>query len=602
MTKNAKGRSAGFIKKFLFIFDRRQLATMLCLALLSLVLALFQTGVTALMLPFMNALLASSNSTMPWFDALLIKIFGDFAAEKKVLCVSLLLMGGYVVSGVMTIVSAYVNNRFVMRSRTNLSARLFDCYLKKPYAYHTRTNSANILRAVTSDVASLYYMVLRVIMIVSEVVVVLSMFTVMTLMNPRLMLLLAGLMLITLLLVNLKLRKYIKYLGNQGRLKGVDMLKWVTQATGGLKNVIASRRQQFFVNQYTHNAQEAAQVNARFEMFNRLPSVVVETVAMSGTFITMGVLSVSSGDASAMLPTLATFALAAVRIIPAVNRINQYYNDVNYSVYSLDLIYDVLRESEVRVDTDAPLFLPERPRANNAPLRDGVRVSDMSFAFPDAKEPLFSDVSLFIPAKKSVAFIGKTGAGKTTLADILLGLQTPGKGVITADGRDIHQAPEWWADLIGYVPQSVYLFDDTVRANVAFGFSQADIDDQDIWRCLDKAQMKEYIESLPDGLDTRCGESGVRFSGGQRQRIGIARALYGDPQFLVLDEATSALDNDTEKAIMEAIDVLSGEKTLLIIAHRLSTIQNCDVIYRIENGRVTVERSNIPDIAEAGAQ
>ena len=189
-----------------------------------------------------------------------------------------------------------------------------------------------------------------------------------------------------------------------------------------------------------------------------------------------------------------------------------------------------------------------------------------------------------------MAFVGVTGSGKTTLADIILGLHTPLSGKVLADGVDIAEHPEWWASLLGYIPQFVYLCDDTIRANVAFGEERENVDDEWVWKCLERAQLKEFVENLPEGLDTITGENGVRLSGGQRQRIGIARALYTNPQFLVMDEATSSLDGETEAAIVSAINRLSGDITILIIAHRLSTIENCDIVYRIENGKATRER------------
>lgn len=223
-------------------------------------------------------------------------------------------------------------------------------------------------------------------------------------------------------------------------------------------------------------------------------------------------------------------------------------------------------------------------------LVDSIEVKNISFGYKDAESRLYSDLSLTIPAKKSVAFVGTTGSGKTTLADIILGLHRPEKGVVLADGIDVSKCPEWWSEMIGYIPQFIYLCDDTIRANVAFGVNEAEINDDLVWKVLERAQMKEFVRSLPEGLNTVIGENGVRLSGGQRQRIGIARALYFKPQFLVMDEATSSLDEETEKAIVDSINELSGTLTLLIIAHRLSTIKECDLIYRIENGCASLEK------------
>ncbi|MEG2119019.1 MAG: ABC transporter ATP-binding protein, partial [Pseudoflavonifractor sp.] len=408
--------------------------------------------------------------------------------------------------------------------------------------------------------------------------------------DPALTIFACVLILTTMLLVNRLVSPAISKAGAQAWSRNTAMMKWVNQAMGGLKGVLASRRQQSFINHYAENAKGFAELDSKNVMLGAFPKVTVETVSMAGIFLFMALMVTQQRDLERMLPLFATFALAAVRIIPVANRINEAMNGIRYNKVALDALYTTLSESNI--DTNAPLDLIRRERSltKAEPLTCGIRVENLSFRFSDATEDLYSGVTIEIPARKSVAFVGTTGSGKTTMADIILGLHAPSAGTVTADGHDIHREPDWWADRIGYIPQFIYLCDDTIRANVAFGFAEADISDERVWRCLADAQMKTFVEGLPNGLDTITGENGVRLSGGQRQRIGIARALYTDPPFLVMDEATSALDNDTEQAIIESINALAGEKTLLIIAHRLTTIQNCDIIYRIESGAVTVER------------
>ena len=214
-------------------------------------------------------------------------------------------------------------------------------------------------------------------------------------------------------------------------------------------------------------------------------------------------------------------------------------------------------------------------------LEKEIKVEDMTFHYPDTEDAVLAHVNVTIPKNKSVAFIGPSGAGKTTMVDLILGVLKPQAGKITVDGMDIKESYRGWHDKIGYIPQTIYMLDDTIRNNIAFGKTEG-IDDADIWAALKQAQLDEFVKSLDEGLDTMIGEAGVRLSGGQRQRIGIARALYRRPEVLVLDEATSALDTETEAAVMEAIDSLQGEMTMLIIAHRLSTIKNCDMVYQVE--------------------
>jgi len=308
----------------------------------------------------------------------------------------------------------------------------------------------------------------------------------------------------------------------------------------------------------------------------------------------MALLAVKGGNLGQMLPTLATFALAAIRLMPVASRVTSALAEIGYMRPSLEAVYRLLCEVRENALGDAHPNPIQLSASNFDLLRQGVSVKNISFAFPGADKLLFENLSLDIPANTSVALIGVTGAGKTTLSDIILGLHTPSAGHALADGRDIFAHKDWWAAKVAYVPQLIYLFDDTIRINVAFGCPAKEIDDDRVWKCLKEAQMQEFVEALPHKLDTVTGENGIRLSGGQRQRLGIARALYANPSFLVMDEATSSLDNDTEQAIMETITLLKGKMTLLIIAHRLTTIQDCDLVYRIEHGRAVLEKENMP--------
>ena len=282
------------------------------------------------------------------------------------------------------------------------------------------------------------------------------------------------------------------------------------------------------------------------------------------------------------IPQLAVFAVAAFRLLPSVGRINEHMSATLYSAPSLDLIYHDLKEVEE---------LPQLAEKSDKEwkFQNILKIKNVSYHYPDGEENVIEKASFEIRRGSSVAFVGQSGAGKTTMVDIILGLLTPQMGKITADGMDIEKNITVWQREIGYIPQTIYLSDDTIRNNIAFGIPEEEIDEAAVEAAVEGAQLSEFVESLPNGLDTCVGDRGVRLSGGQRQRIGIARALYHNPEILVLDEATSALDNDTEASVMEAIDNLKGEKTMIIIAHRLTTIKNVDHVFEVADGKV-VER------------
>ena len=292
----------------------------------------------------------------------------------------------------------------------------------------------------------------------------------------------------------------------------------------------------------------------------------------------------AGGNVTNMMATLATFGVAAIRVLPSVNRINTYITEIAYATPSLDFVYDNLQEG---MKTNAKLA--ER-KANSQKeklkLEDRIELKNISFHYPDTEKNIFTHANMVVPKGKSVGIMGTSGAGKSTIVDILLGLLHAQEGQITCDGVDIFKNYESWLAQIGYIPQSIYLIDESIRDNIAFGIDADKINEKRIWEVLEESQLKEFVESLPEGLNTTIGDRGIRLSGGQRQRIGIARALYHDPEILVFDEATSALDNETEAAVMEAVNSFHGKKTMVIIAHRLNTIEKCDIIYKVENEKI----------------
>jgi ABC-type multidrug transport system fused ATPase/permease subunit len=288
-------------------------------------------------------------------------------------------------------------------------------------------------------------------------------------------------------------------------------------------------------------------------------------------------------DLQTLIPQLGVFMIAAFKLLPAMSRMLNSITQIMRRISSIDTVYQVLHEQ----DEEFQLLLPEPEIIN---VSNDIVISSVTFKYPRVRKAVIRNASFVIPQNKSVGIIGYSGAGKSTLVDIILGVLSPQSGSITYNGKSIHHHFDNWAKHIGYVPQEIYLLDETLLENIAFGISKSEIDENRVWYALEQAQLKEFAQSLPEGLQTKFGERGVRLSGGQRQRIGIARALYDNPTILVLDEATSSLDNETEEAVMMAIKSLQGSKTMIIIAHRLTTIEHCDIVYRVRKGTVTQVR------------
>ena len=325
----------------------------------------------------------------------------------------------------------------------------------------------------------------------------------------------------------------------------------------------------------------------RFSLFNNTPKLLIETVCIAGLLGYILILIVSGADVSAMISLFAAFGIAAMRLLPAASRINNQMTSMAFNEPFFFNVSDNLVEETNEQNTDISYAVVAKEKL---PVTRAVTLQDITYHYPNSDKLIFDHASVTFPIGKSIGVVGASGAGKTTIIDIVLGLLNLQGGKVLADDVDIQSHYREWLANVGYIPQMIFLLDADIRRNVAFGIPEEEIDDEKLWYALREAQLDEFIKTLPDGVYTGIGERGIRLSGGQRQRIGIARALYNDPEVLILDEATSALDNDTEAAIMDSINRLHGKKTLLIIAHRLQTIEKCDMVYRVENGAIVKER------------
>ena len=353
----------------------------------------------------------------------------------------------------------------------------------------------------------------------------------------------------------------------------------MNQSLGGIKEIKVLNREKSFIQQYDLYFSKYVRVLRLNRLIGVIPKYIIEMVCMTGLLLAI-IFKILFGqkDLLEFVPQLAVFAVAAFRLLPSVGKINEHLSAVLYAKPSLELIYNDLMEVENLNEFKSVVD-------DSWKLQKGIEVKNISYSYPDGEGDVIADASFVINKGDTVAFVGSSGAGKSTLVDILLGLLPPKYGKIYADGMNIFKNLSTWQKEIGYIPQTIYLSDDTIKSNVAFGVEENEIDNQAVINALQQSQLYDFVDGLPDGVETYVGDRGVRLSGGQRQRIGIARALYHNPEILVLDEATSALDSDTETAVMEAIDSLKGQKTILIIAHRLTTLKNADVVFEVIDGK-----------------
>ena len=546
-------------------------------------------GVSAIY-PFLQIMLNPEKLKNEWYIKWIYSFAPLITNTEVLLLVGISIASVYLIKNCFMILVAYVENTYAAKIQREISVEMLDSYLKRPYEFFLNINSSIIIRGIFSDIDGVKRILLDIFSMLTEMLTIIALGVFLfsaewTIASGAMIL--AG---ICFLSIVMGFKGKMKRAGQDVRESYVLKYQYGYQAIAGIKEISVLNRRKNFVRQYNKAAileQRAMSLNG---FISSCPDRILEGVCISG-FMGIVCVKIAMGvDMNSFIPVLGTFAMGAFRILPSISKLSSRVNSIIFLIPALQNTYDNLKEVdeyEASLEKDRMCLTEERKPVR---FHDELKLKDIKWRYRNATESVLQDASLSIRKGESVAFIGSSGAGKTTLADIIMGLLKPQSGEVKVDGTDIFTIPDQWCKMIGYVPQSVFLIDDTVRSNVAFGLEKDEISDDKVWAALEQAQLKEFVEKLPAGLDTIVGERGVKFSGGQRQRIAIARALYENPDILVLDEATSALDNETEHAVMESIDALQGMKTLIIVAHRLTTIRNCDRIYEIVDG-IAIARS-----------
>ena len=499
------------------------------------------------------------------------------------LLIALMIM--YILKNAYLLLLTSEQNRFISVNRNRLISQVLREFLNRPYEFYLDADIPTVFRLTDSDIPNVFGILMAIISLASEVVVFVLICGVLIVTDWKLVLVLIFISGIVTLVLFKVLKPKLNSLGMTNQAIQSRIAKWRIQAIYGIKDVKVLHRESFFADNYESNGKIGAKLNQKYAIINALPRILIETIFMVSILGYLVVCVALGDDMTQMLPTLTAFGLAAVRLLPCVNRINTYLTDISYFRPCLDYVYENMNINEISKKTNQTLLPVDETKTME--LKDRIELKDIVYAYPNTDVLIFDHADMEIPYGKSIGIMGPSGAGKSTIVDILLGLLKVHEGQILCDGDNVFENYPAWLAQIGYIPQSIYLVDEPIRNNIAFGIADDEIDDNRIWQVLEEAQLKEFIQTLPEGLDTTIGDRGVRLSGGQRQRLGIARALYHNPEILVFDEATSALDNETEAAVMEAINSFHGKKTMVIIAHRLNTIEKCDMIYKVEGGKIT---------------
>ncbi|MCI8931442.1 MAG: ABC transporter ATP-binding protein [Lachnospiraceae bacterium] len=576
------------IKRVIAILTERQRKLLVFMLLMMLVGAGLETAGTSLLIPFITIAMEPDSV----FQNEYLKYFYDLMHLTSVngflVMLSIVLSAVFVLKNIYLYFMYYVQYRFIYNGQFNTSRSLFKDYVRRPYEFYLDASTPVVMRHIMSDVNGSYNLLLTFLQLFTELFIFAALLVLALVYSPAMTLVMCAVLGIILLANKMILGPILRRFGHEVQTNSALTTKWIMQAVNGMKETKVLNKERYFVEQYEKSADKLNTIQKRQNSMQNIPRLMIETVCMCGILLVMAVFLSIGNNLNEMITQLGVLAVVAIKLMPSANKLSTYINNIAYYEPSLTAVEDIIiRSHQKDVDTDI-LFLKKEIEPMD--FSKEVKLENITYRYPNTEVNILENASVSIPIGKSIGFIGPSGAGKSTTVDILLGLLEPQKGKVTVDGIDIRTNLPGWYARIGYVPQMIFMLDDTIRNNVAYGVDEKDIDEEQVWYALREAQMDEFVRGLPDGLDTSIGERGVRISGGQRQRLGIARALYTEPEIMIFDEATSALDNDTESAIMEAIERLHGKKTLVIIAHRLTTIEKCDAVYRVEEQGFHKER------------
>jgi len=575
-------------QEFRVVFDKRQKTWIVVLFIMMLIGAALETIGIGLFPTVVTSIMDADSLKENGIVIILCNLL-NIELDDAVLFIILGLMVVYLIKGAFLLFQNYAQYRFVFNNRYRMQREVMERYLDRNYSYFLEISTGEVINALTSNVTLIFELLNITLNFFMELVVVVVMLVAIVFVSPVMAIGIGLILGILAFGIDKVIKPRMRSAGDEFHSFNIMANKWILQSIEGIKDIKVGQREGFFVDNYTKYGKKAANAQRKQQFMICIPRIAIESVSMASMLALMAILYVTGDDFNKILPELSAFAIAAVRLVPGANRMSTYRNQMAYYIPMLDNVVDFIKDAREN-DSFEDNAVSNVTNIEAYHVRNECGLDNVSFSYENSSELILNNVSVSIPIGKSIGIVGTSGAGKTTVVDIMLGLLKPTKGRVLADGVDIEDCYSGWLSCVGYIPQTIYMLDDSIKNNVAFGVAIEEIDESKVHIALEKACLLDFIDTLPNGMDTQIGERGIRLSGGQRQRIGIARALYNDPDVLFFDEATSALDGETESDIIDSIEKLHGEKTLIIIAHRLTTIKKCDMVFRVENGKITRER------------
>lgn len=578
-------KTVNAIHKLFQILNRNQKILGIVVLICSFIAAGLETFGVSVIVPLVNVLLQPEQLFEVAYVRNVTDFLGIYTNERLILLIISLVILVYILKNLFFIFFAWLKTRYACKVQRECSVYMMQSYMNRGYIFFLNRNVNELRQGVVEDIYSLFQIISGLIQMVTQLMIALFICIYMCFADWQIALGVVLSALICLLIIFVFFRRRMLQAGIRYRIYNILSSQALLQAFHGIKEVLVMRKQKYFVKEFEENSIKRQNAMVVQNIGAEIPAYIIEAVCIIGIMAILGIRIVNVSDLGNFVAVLASFAIGAFRILPALGKISNSINVISSSMPGLNAVYENIVEARKYNDQFYNVETEDEEQYRGLTFEKSVSICNLSFAYNSEQSKVLNQLSLEIPQGRSIAFVGESGAGKSTLADLILGVLRPDEGEVLLDDINIRKIPDLWGRLIGYVPQSIYLTDTSICKNIAFGIDESEIDEDKVKVALEKADLLDFVLRLPNGIHTKVGDRGVRLSGGQRQRIGIARALYHNPEILILDEATSALDNETEKAVMEAIDSLHGKMTLIIIAHRLTTIKNCDVIYEIVDGQ-----------------
>jgi len=556
--------------------EKGRLFLLFGLVLLTMVLEIASIGVVV---PIVGLLVGGNESSLlPWVGGLI-----DSLSSSTLLVTAMLgVLGLFVVKNMVLLGSTYIRNRVLTSLNSRLTSELFVRLLEQPYSFHLQHNSAELVQATQNISTVTSGSLVPTLTILTDTTVGVGILVLLIWSEPVGSLVTLGLFGTAGVWLVTSTRSMVERWGTEAREAKTGVMQSLMQGFGGIREIKILGRAPMFVQEHQRFLFKSLRPQRLYSTFSIIPRLLFEVLAVFGVTILVTILVISDRPITEILPVLALFTVGSFRILPAVTRTIESIQQIRFASAMVDQAKQLMS------------LVPEirHTRSSSPQLRfDSLHIDELKFIYGGDSSFRLGPVNLRIERGEYVGLVGESGSGKSTIVDLIGGLLDPENGGIVVNGQDMREIKHEWQSVIGYVPQTIFLIDDSIRKNVAFGIRDRDIDDARVTEALDAAQLSEFVSTLSEGVDTQVGERGVRLSGGQRQRIGIARALYHHPEVLLLDEATAALDMETERGVMDAIHRLKGSVTVIIVAHRMATVERCDRLYRLEQGRIVASGS-----------